>query len=453
MSNLSTTTGTRQRPTEPSSHDPSGQSGGTTALRRKSPAFVIFLCFVSIVFDGYDLVVYGTIVPSLLTYEAWGLTPVETGAYGSYALAGMFIGAILVGYLTDIVGRRKILLYSVAAFSILMLATSLAPSPLWFGVFRFLAGLGLGGVIPTAIAITVEFSRPERRNFNNAAMFSGYAVGGILAALLAMLLLDLVGFRGMLAIGGLPLVTVLPLIYFLMPESPAFLRSRGRIEEADHISNTYGLQIPQRTADDADAVVEKQKSPFATMLSGRLLAATILFCLAGIAGQTLVYGLNTWMPQLLIMADYSMTSSLSFLLTTNIGAVAGVLVSSKLADRFGPRPMTAFSFIASGAALILMGTGSFPMWAMYILVAIVGFGSIGAQILVNGFVATFFSDSVRATALGVTLGVGRLGAVLAIAGGGVLIAAALPTMINFSVWSAAALIGLVAVLLVPRSAK
>ncbi|RSZ61387.1 MFS transporter [Corynebacterium hylobatis] len=453
MNISSTTTGTRQRPTEPSSHDPSGQSGGTTALRRKSPAFVIFLCFVSIVFDGYDLVVYGTIVPALLNYEAWGLTPVETGAYGSYALAGMFIGAILVGYLTDIVGRRKILLYSVAAFSILMLATSLAPSPLWFGVFRFLAGLGLGGVIPTAIAVTVEFSRPERRNFNNAAMFSGYAVGGILAALLAMLLLDLIGFRGMLAIGALPIVTVLPLIYLFMPESPAFLRARGRTEEADHLSNTYGLQIPARTTGEEDPGVDKQKSPIATMLGGRLLAATILFCLAGVAGQTLVYGLNTWMPQLLIMADYSMTSSLSFLLTTNIGAVAGVLVSSKLADRFGPRPMTAFSFIASGTALVLMGTGVFPMWAMYVLVAIVGFGSIGAQILVNGFVATFFSDSVRATALGVTLGVGRLGAVLAIAGGGVLIAAALPTMINFSIWSAAALIGLVAVLLVPRTRK
>lgn len=453
MSISSTTTGTRRRPTETSSHDPSGQSGGTTALRSKSPAFVIFLCFVSIVFDGYDLVVYGTIVPSLLNYEAWGLTPVETGAYGSYALAGMFIGAILVGYLTDIVGRRRILMFSVAAFSILMLATALAPSPLWFGVFRFLAGLGLGGVIPTAIAVTVEFSRPERRNFNNAAMFSGYAVGGILAALLAMMLLDLIGFRGMLAIGALPIITVLPLIYFFLPESPAFLRARGRTEEADLISNTYGLQIPTRTAVDADETAEKQKSPIATMLGGRLLAATILFCLAGIAGQTLVYGLNTWMPQLLIMADYSMTSSLSFLLTTNIGAVAGVLVSSRLADRFGPRPMTAFSFIASGTALVLMGTGAFPMWAMYILVAIVGFGSIGAQILVNGFVATFFSDSVRATALGVTLGVGRLGAVLAIAGGGVLIAAALPTMVNFSIWSAAALIGLVAVLLVPRTRK
>ena len=185
------------------------------------------------------------------------------------------------------------------------------------------------------------------------------------------------------------------------------------------------------------------------MLSGRLLVATLLFCLAGIAGQTLVYGLNTWMPQLLIMADYSMNSSLSFLLTTNIGAVVGVLVSSNLADRFGPRPMVAFSFLASGTALALMGTGAFPMWAMYLLVAIVGFGSIGAQILVNGFVATYFSDTVRATALGLTLGVGRLGAVIAIAGGGVLIAAELPTMVNFSIWSAAAAVGLVAALLVP----
>lgn len=437
-----------QRSSTPAS-DVSSGSKTTKGLRKKSPVLVIFLCFVSIVFDGYDLVVYGTIVPALLAYEAWGLTPVETGAYGSYALAGMFIGAILVGYLTDIVGRRKILLYSIVAFSVLMLATAMAPSPLWFGVFRFLAGLGLGGVIPTAIAITVEFSSVQRRNFNNALMFSGYAVGGILAALLAMLLLDLIGFRGMLAIGGLPLITVLPLIFFFMPESPAFLRSRGRVEEANLISNTYGLSIPEPDEDAPDASATKSKSPIATMLSGRLLVATLLFCLAGIAGQTLVYGLNTWMPQLLIMADYSMNSSLSFLLTTNIGAVVGVLVSSNLADRFGPRPMVAFSFLASGTALALMGTGAFPMWAMYLLVAIVGFGSIGAQILVNGFVATYFSDTVRATALGLTLGVGRLGAVIAIAGGGVLIAAELPTMVNFSIWSVAAAVGLVAALLVP----
>jgi AAHS family benzoate transporter-like MFS transporter len=152
------------------------------ARPRKSAAAVIFLCFLAIVFDGYDLVVYGAIVPKLLAYEPWGLTPVQTGAIGSYALAGMFMGAIFIGYLTDIVGRRKVMMVSIAAFSLLMLLTAWAPTPELFGLFRFLAGLGLGGVIPTAIALTVEFSKSNRRNFNNALMFSGYAVGGILAA-------------------------------------------------------------------------------------------------------------------------------------------------------------------------------------------------------------------------------------------------------------------------------
>ncbi|MGX9899776.1 MFS transporter [Arthrobacter sp. SA17] len=153
----------------------------------------------------------------------------------------------------------------------------------------------------------------------------------------------------------------------------------------------------------------------------------VLFCLAGICGQTLVYGLNTWLPQLMVIAKYSLASSLTFLLTVNIGAVVGVLVSSRLADRFGPRPVTATAFASSGIALVLMGTGIMPLPAMYFLVAVVGFGSVGAQILVNGFVATYFSGATRATALGITLGIGRIGAVLAISGGGVLVAASWAT--------------------------
>ena len=145
-----------------------------------------------------------------------------------------------------------------------------------------------------------------------------------------------------------------------------------------------------------------------------------------------------------------MASSLTFLLTVNVGAVVGVLVSSRLADRFGPRRVTAVAFASSGIALVLMGTGIMPLVAMYALVAVVGFGSVGAQILVNGFVATYFSGATRATALGITLGVGRIGAVLAISGGGVLVAAALGNFINFSVWAIAAAIGVVAVLTVPR---
>lgn len=446
-------------------HPPSSKSAPTEATvrgaaerssvrPRKSAGAVIALCFVAIVFDGYDLIIYGAIVPALLEYNPWELTPVETGAYGSYALAGMFFGALIVGYLTDKVGRRRVMLWCITAFSLLMVATAAAPSPELFGLFRFLAGLGLGGVIPTAIAVTVEFSQPHRKNLNNALMFSGYAVGGVLAAVTAMLLLEVIGFRGLLAIGGIPLVTVVPLLYFMMPESPAFLRARGRHAEAEKIAANYGLETAETPDAQAIHSSSEESSPskpnqLKVILTGKWALATSLFCLAGIAGQTLVYGLNTWMPTLLVLADYSMTSSLAFLLVTNVGAIIGAVVSSRLADAFGPRPITAISFLASGVALLLMGTGIFPMWAMYFLVAVIGFGSIGAQILVNGFVATYFSDSTRATALGVTLGIGRIGAVVAISGGGVLVAANVTTFTNFAVWSVAALIGILAVLTVP----
>lgn len=412
---------------------------------RRNPALVIALCFVAIVFDGYDLVVYGAIVPDLLAHEAWGLTPVDTGRIGSLALLGMLFGALSIGYLTDVVGRRRVLITCVTAFSLLMLASALAPTPLLFGLFRFLAGLGLGGVIPTAIALTVEFSQPHRRNSNNALMFCGYAVGGILSAVTALLLLDAVGFRGMLAIGALPLVVVVPLLVRLLPESPCFLDAQGRAQEAAALRAAYGLDRPPVPAggDGSDRL--------STLVRGRWLVATVLFVVVGIAGQTLIYGLSTWLPQLMVLAGYSVESSLAFLLTVNVGAVVGVIVSSRLADRFGPRPVTAASFAASGVALVLMGTGLAPLPVMFVLVAVVGFGSIGAQILANGFVATYYPDASRASALGITLGLGRLGAIVAIYGGGVLVAAELGTFANFSVWGVAAVVGVLALLAVPRS--
>ncbi|MFD1548063.1 MFS transporter, partial [Nonomuraea guangzhouensis] len=109
---------------------------------------VVAICFASIVFDGYDLIVYGSVVPSLLAEPSWNLTPAQVGAIGSYALMGMLIGALVAGVITDIVGRRKIVIASVAWFSIAMILCALAPSPELLGLFRFVAGLGLGGVVP-----------------------------------------------------------------------------------------------------------------------------------------------------------------------------------------------------------------------------------------------------------------------------------------------------------------
>lgn len=436
---------------------PESSARQNSSSRFKSRGIVIALCFVAIVFDGYDLVVYGAITPSLLAYQEWNLSPVITGGIGSLALMGMFIGAITIGYLTDVLGRRKVLIVSVTFFSLMMVASAAAPNPFGFGLTRFLAGLGLGGVIPTTIALTIEFSPPRRRNFNNALMFSGYAVGGVLASVLSIALIELIGFRGVLAIGVAPLVLVVPLLYFVMPESPAFLRSRGRTEEAAAVSAEYGLSTAETSASisrDSRSSLPKSSeevSRFQILFNLRNGVALALFCLAGIAGQALVYGLTTWLPQLMVAAGYSTVSSLTFLLASNVGAVVGVLASSRLADRIGPRLVTLMAFGVAALALLLMASGWFPQTVMYFFVAGMGFGSVGTQILVNGFVGTFYPDSVRATALGISLGVGRIGAVIAIYGGGVLIGAQLGTFANFAVWSLAAVVGIVAIAAVPRT--
>ena len=177
----------------------------------RSGLAVVAICFLTIVCDGYDLIVYGSVLPSLLAEPGWGIGPAEAGAIGSYALAGMLIGALAAGTLTDAVGRRKIVLVGIVWFSVAMGLCALAPSAGMLGLFRFLAGLGLGGVLPSAIALTVEYAPRGRRQLYNALMFAGYSVGGVLAAVLALVLVADQGWRIMFWIGVMPLWT-LPLM-------------------------------------------------------------------------------------------------------------------------------------------------------------------------------------------------------------------------------------------------
>ena len=223
----------------------------------RTTLWVIAICWVTIIFDGYDLIVYGAVVPALLEYEDWDLSPQEAGAIGSYALFGMLIGALIAGTVTDIVGRRKIILLCIAWFSLAMGLCAIAPTPELFGVFRFVAGLGLGGVVPTASAITIEYSPPERRKFLYALMFSGYSVGGIMAALLAIPIVPEFGFRAMFWIGMAPLVLVLPLAWKFLPESISFLIARGRRQEAEMLARRYDVSLP---ADEPAAATGANRS-------------------------------------------------------------------------------------------------------------------------------------------------------------------------------------------------
>jgi len=421
--------------------------------RRPAGLWVVAICLVTIVFDGYDLIVYGAVVPTLLQDPDWQLTTEQVGNIGSYALVGMVIGTLTVGALTDIVGRRKIMLGSIVWFSLAMGATALAPSPEVFGLLRFVTGLGLGGVVPTAIALTVEYAPAHRRNFNNALMFSGFSIGGVLAAVLAINLVPDFGFRTMFWIGIAPLFLVVPLAYRYLPESVSFLLARGRYDEARELAAKYDVPLDIPAADaPAEPAADRRAGALAVLFSRQHVLATVLFGVASFFGLLLVYGLNTWLPQIMREAGYPLGSALRFLLILNVGAVVGALLVSLLADRFGSKQVTTLAFLSAAVSIYALSLE--PSAALlYLLIAVAGFGTIGTQILVNGYVATHYPADSRATALGWSLGVGRIGAIVGPTFGGWMLASGRGLEWNFYGFAVPAVLGAAVIAAVPAAAR
>lgn len=422
------------------------------ARRRSTVVWVVGLATLGLIFDGYDLVVYGTVVSTFLRdpSQIGQVTPAVAGGLGSYALIGVLVGALLAGSVGDIIGRRKIMLVAYAWFSIGMGLTALMTTTTGFGILRFITGLGVGALVATTGAIVSEFAPQGKKNLCNAITYSGVPMGSLLAALLAIILLGTIGWRGMFWIGALPLITLLPLAFFKMPESPAWLVSRGRLEEARAISERTGMPLPDAPPVTTQEGVRRERAGFAGLFGPPYLLPTILLGFMSATGLVLVYSLNTWLPELMLRAGFNAKGSLSFLLVLNGGAVIGALIGSRVADRLGPKPVVAACFLIGALAIMLL-TFSLPLGLLLLFVAIAGLGTSGTQTLIYGFVANYYRTNVRGAGVSWCAGFGRLGGVGGPLIGGFLIAAGLSTGQIFYVLAGIGLVGAVLTILVPRA--
>ena len=411
--------------------------------RSASDSAVVLLCFLTITFDGYDLVVYGTTVPSILRYEAWDISPGWVGAIGSLTSLGMLVGALASGALTARYGARAVMAGAIIGFSSMMGLAAIAPAPEAFALCRLLSGLGLGAVMPTAISLTIEYSRRERRQLNNALMFSGYPIGAILASSTAILVLPHIGFRWMYAFGLLPLLLV-PIMWRILPESRAYLVRTGRDAEAAQLSDAYGLE-PFAPVDPSTT-----NSGARALLTRRFAVPLALFTTATFCGLLVIYGVNTWLPSIMNEAGYSIGMSLSFLAVLNVGAIVGGVTGSAIADRVGSKPVAISAFLIATTSTVLLSTG-LPTWGLYIVVALLGVGTTGTQIIVAGWAAAFFPETHRTAAVGFVLGVGRLGAIVGPAVGGWITASALGYEWNYYAFATIALAGAATMVLMPRA--
>lgn len=403
---------------------------------------VMWLCALLLVFDGYDLFIYGAVLPVLM--KEWGLTPVQAGALGSYALFGMMFGAFVFGPLADRIGRKKGVAISFVLFSISTFFSGFATTPTEFGIFRFIAGLGCGGLMPNAVALMNEYAPRRARSTLVAIMFSGYSLGGVLCAGLGIYMLPRFGWQSMFFAAAVPLV-LLPVILWKLPESVGFLLRQGRHVQAREMLSQVAPGM--RLDADAQLVQADAKGAGVPMLElfkqGRTMG-TFMIWLSFFCCLLMVYALGSWLPKLMANAGYSLGSSLSFLLMLNFGGVVGAIAGGWLGDRFSlPKVVVAF-FALGTVSIALLGFNS-PMPVLYLLIAIAGATTIGTQILLYANTAQFYPLAIRSTGLGWASGVGRTGAIVGPLLGGWLMAAALPLTMNFLVFAVPGLVAALAI--------
>jgi AAHS family benzoate transporter-like MFS transporter len=422
---------------------------GEAGFNRFQAGMLFWACFI-ITFDMYDLVVYGSVLPVLM--KQWALSPVEAGAIGSYGPVGMMVGAILFGILADRFGRKKVLTASIILFSLATALSGFAPGPVEFSALRAVGGLGIGGILPSVIAMLTDYAPRKRANTMVAVVMCFFSVGGILAAFVAMILLPAFGWQSVYWVAVTPLV-FLPLMMKYFLDSPAVLLQKGKITELraalSKINSGAALPVDAGFTGIQD---KEAGSPAAALFRHRRALGTLMIWVAFFMCLLMVNGLTTWLPKLMVDAGYALNSSLTFTIVLNVGAIIGTLVLGRLADAWGVKRVLVPMFVIAALSLTLLGFGN-NMAVLLVLVAVTGACTMGAQNISYSFVSQYYPSFMRSTAIGLASGVGRMGAIVGPTFGGILLTLNLPVEMNFLFFAIPGVIAGLAFLFVPLAVK
>lgn len=362
----------------------------TTTKSLSTPTWAILaICWLALLCDGYDLYVYGATLPGFLGNPEWGVTKSLAGAVGSIALVGMLLGSLAAGTMTDRLGRRKLLMTSLAIFSIGMLLCAAAPNFTVFAVFRFITCIGVGGVLPTAVAIANESAPKGKVSLAVGAVLTGPPVGSLIGALTATALVVDHGVRPVYALGGLSLLLLLAVWRFL-PESAVFLAAKSA-------ALTNG----------SDRV---RTSSVSRLFTKRQLVPTILFWIVCAISMLTMFGITTWLPVIMQGAGFAAQSSIAFLSIYSLGCIIGTVVIAFIAQASAPKYMVILGFSIATLSLLAVSMTQNHL-LLFAAIFCAGVGGMGTQNMINDHIAQYYPPEVRATGLGWALAAGRIGAI------------------------------------------
>lgn len=373
---------------------------------------IFTLCFIIVLLDGFDTAAIGFIAPSLL--NEWQVGKPALGPVLSAALFGLAFGALAAGPLSDRLGRRRLLIMSVAVFGVACLWSGFATSLDELALLRFVTGVGLGAAMPNAVTLMSEYCPDGRRATMTNLMFCGFPLGAAFGGFLASWMIPHFGWRSVLVLGGVvPLVLLVPLVMWL-PESVRYMvakrQAAERIRAVLMKISASASSFAAFTMTEKAAAESRGKTGIALVLSGSYVMGTLMLWLAYFMGLVIFYALINWMPILFKEAGLDAQTAGLIAALFPLGGVGAVLFGF-LMDRFNPNRIIAVGFALTAVAIWAIGQSSGHVGALVVVVFVAGALMNTAQSSLPALAAAFYPTAGRATGVSWMLGMGRFGGI------------------------------------------
>lgn len=373
---------------------------------------IFSLCFLIVLLDGFDTAAIGYIAPSLIA--EWGVSKPALAPVLSAALFGLATGALLSGPLADRLGRKTVLVSSVAVFALACLASGFSPDIWTLAVLRFVTGLGLGAAMPNAVTLMSEYCPDARRATLTNAMFCGFPLGAALGGFLASWMIPQFGWRSVLILGG---IAPLLLLIVLIPKLPESVRHMvARNDSADRIRRALA-PIAGKAVDGVQRFTLSETSPqpaansgIAIVLSRQYRLGSLMLWLAYFMGLVIFYALMNWMPVLFKEAGLSSQTSTLVAALFPLGGVGAVL-SGWLMDRFNANRIIALGYALTAVSIWWIGQMAGHLGGLVVVVFLAGTLMNTAQSSMPALAAAYYPTRGRATGVAWMLGIGRFGGI------------------------------------------
>lgn len=400
----------------------------------------LFLCFLVVAADGFDVASVGYVAP--LLKKEWALTASMMGPIFGAGLFGLAIGSFIFGPMADRIGRRRVIVISLVLFGIGSLLCGYADSVGMLVALRFLTGMGLGGAMPAALTLSSEFSPERNRALLVTLMFCGFTLGLAFGGAVAALLIPVWGWHGVFIFGGIAPLLLAPFAWWLLPESLRFMAGKPRYaaESRAVLRRLTGRDDVVLEAAPADAAGARQGGAAAILFNQHYRAGTMLLWLAFFCTLWVYYQVSSWLPTVITDSGIPVAQAAIIGAMMPVGGTIGSLINARLMDRYNPFAVLAGSYALAAVSLVMVGSAIHAPGLLYAAVFCTGLGLSGAQTGANVLVSGFYSTAARATGVSWALAVGRVGSIVGSMTGGLLLARLASPQAAFAVFAIPAVI-------------